>query len=737
MLKKVSFSSALFFMVLMSASVDSLKAEQVLYVTSQEQCDGISDQISWHLNQLPQANATETITVYFSGGVYKYNNGPFGFTNRNYPNVRIHFTAKPGETVHFIGDGNEYTPNEAVRETDTHYFVPLKSDYSRGEVYVDQDFNWVQVSNSGVLSEKKIHRAASRHETVRRVQEGKYSIDCIRFKLPEELAYIKNKDAAFFRNSLICFKIWFGHRYGTIDRTDDEYIYVNYNRSSMFEAVEDTPSWDSFKGYILFYITNLTGAGGQPEKGKVLVADDGLYIPKGVTKLYECKRQLAGWFYDNHFKEIKFSHLHFSGASDFDFEMYYNEQQRTGELLTYDGVSYYRATLMSFHNTDNVVFEDCMFRNIGSHSCVSTGMNPDYAATGGLTFRRNEVYDIGGKVVGSHLPNTVIDGNTFHNTGQFYSDRPDVVMITCKNYQVTNNRISDFSGNGMTIGYNTCTLNESYPVGGVVEGNELFFTSEFLNYPERYTLEDVHAIYFLNHQVQSVCRGNVVHDFEGYKFANGTGRCNNISIAVDCGGYNVFVTGNLVFNVGDMAFSAGYDENMGKASSRNLVVENNVFFAPYRLIGNPFEPTSCKANNNYAATDITGKNKDVLASLPKGQWDLEKGPDIIDEQALVENGKCYLNEDFSSLNLSPFVLQWLESFDVSNENVTSEKNRIWASGNILYIHTLSKQRGAIYTIEGRLVRKLNLQQGENAIPVTSGYYVVKLDGTTSQKVCVE
>lgn len=749
-----------------------LFAEKVLYVNTQDECDNISKNIHSYLNSLSQ-DAVETITVYFSAGTYKFNNGPFSFTNWKRPNVRIHFTAKGNDVVNFIGGGNEYTPAEAITETTNHYFVPLKGAYNRGEMYVDQNFKQVQVASTGDMTGKKIHRAASRHETVRVVQEGKYSIDCIRFKLPAELSFLKNKDASYFKNSLICFKIWFGQSYGTIEKTDNEYIYIYYHRSSMFQAVEYAPEWDSFKGYILFYITNVTGENNQLVKDKILVANDGLYIPKGITRLYECKRQLMGWFYENSFKEIKFSKLNFSGASNFDYGMYNEEQQNTGELLTYDGISYYRAALMSFYNTDYIVFEDCIFRNIGSHSCVSAGMSPGFSRTSGFVFRKNNVYDIGGKAVGSHLTNTTIDNNTFHNIGQFYSDRPDVITMTCENYKVTNNRISDFTGNGLTIGYNTCTPITDYAVGGVTEGNELFYTSEFLNNLERYTMEDVYAIYYLNHHVASFCRGNVIHDFEGYKFADGTGKCNNKAIGIDCaGGYNIQIIGNLVFNVADLAFSTAYDSNVSN-SATNVYLENNVFFSLYRILGNPNDPRSCKVRNNYIATNSYAANNSVLSSYQQDVENVEKGNEITDHEAYIKDGKCYLKKDFSSLNLSSFVRQWALSVNEENPgngnnnpggnnpggnnpggnnpggndpggsnggdsaNENAAVNNVWATSQAIHVRLYQQQQVDIYTLDGRLVKTETIDESEHIIPIASGFYMVRLGDGTTRKVYVK
>ncbi len=707
-----------------------IRAEKILTVSTQAEFNNVFNRLKYEIGQ--SENATETFTVYFSEGVYKYNE-TFTFYSIDYPNVRVHLTAKSGETVNLIADGNEYTSSEATKETDTHYFVPLKNDYTRGEVYVDQNFNLVPISDSGNLSEKKIHRATSARETLSTDHDNRYSIDYARFKFPEELSFLKNKETSFFKDKLICFKLWFGMAYGSIAKTDDEYIYFYHPVSGMFRAIEAAPQWDSWKGYPLFYIANVTNAVNQPESGKILVAEGGIYIPKGVTKLYECKKQLLGWFSDVNLKELKFSNLNFSGAAYYDYERYYGEEVRTGSRLTYDGVVYYRASFIAFANTEHVVFDNCVFRNIGSATCVSNSVSQNNDAGRSFVFRNNEVYDIGGKVVQSYMPNTVIENNTVHNTGFFSFDRPDVFTMTCKNYQVKNNRISDFKGNGLTLGYNMCSLMPDHPVSGVTEGNELFFTSEFLNHLERYTLEDVHAIYYLNHHDYSLASGNVVHDFEGYKFVNGTGRCNNKAFTIDCEGYNVHIAGNLVFNVADVAFYAGH----ASTSMKSVSITNNVFFAPYQITGNALEPTSCITNNNYIATNIKDKHKDVLTGLNTVKNNVQGGADIMDEEALVEDGKCFLTKDYSSLDLSTFVKQWLAPFSVSNDNVASDKNQVWASGKSLHIRSVVKQDASIYSADGRLVKALNLNDGENVCSLTPGFYVVKLGDGTSQKIYIE
>lgn len=718
------------------SSFQALQAEKVFHIRSQSEFGRVSGVIGNYLNGLSR-DAAETCTVSFSGGTYLFD-ATILFSGLRYPNVSLHFTAAPGETVHLIAGGNTYTPSDATGETATHYFVRQKGAYCRGEVFVDQHFNRVPVSDSGDLSPAGINRAASSREKIRRVANGKFPVDYARFKLPRELSFLKNKDAAYFSDKLICFKLWYSQCYGSIAKTDDEYIYFYHNASSMFDVIQNSPDWDAWKGYPLFYITNVTGSGNQPEEGKILVTSGGMYVPKGVTTLYECKRQILAGFWDVSFREIQFSDLHFSGAASFDYDTYYAEEQAQHTQLTYDGVSYYRASLMSFVNTGHVVFQRCAFRNIGSNFAVSVTTNDTYRGDGGFTFYNNTATDIGGQVVQSYADHTNIERNRIHNTGWFSHGRPDPILVTSPGYLVANNTLSDFTGNGITIGYNLCgTLMNDHPIQGIVRENELYMTPGFLSRLERHTLEDTHAIYYVNHQTYSSCLDNIIHDFEGYKFADGTGRCNNKAIVVDCEGYNVHVIGNLAYNLADLAFHVEYYDGDHAASATNIYLRRNVFFSPYQFVGNPSDPTSSESAGNYLAVDRNGEHSELLAGLSQKKLNIRKGMDYTDTDAVVRDGKCYITKDISALDLSPFVKSRIVHSNVATAKPEVEAGRIRSSGGYVCVRSSAGQTVAVYTMDGRLVKTVDAGRGETFILLEPGFYAVKSEDGLNEKVYIE
>jgi hypothetical protein len=72
-----------------------------------------------------------------------------------------------------------------------------------------------------------------------------------------------------------------------------------------------------------------------------------------------------------------------------------------------------------------------------------------------------------------------------------------------------------------------------------------------------------------------------------------------------------------------------------------------------------------------------------------------------------------------------------------NANETVNGSKVWATGNTLYIRVAKEDIASIYSIVGKLVRKIDLAEGQVGVPMESGVYVVTLKDGSVHKVIIQ
>jgi hypothetical protein len=70
-----------------------------------------------------------------------------------------------------------------------------------------------------------------------------------------------------------------------------------------------------------------------------------------------------------------------------------------------------------------------------------------------------------------------------------------------------------------------------------------------------------------------------------------------------------------------------------------------------------------------------------------------------------------------------------------NEAVNGAK--VWASGNTLYINVAAEDVASIYSVVGKLVRRIDISEGQTGVPMESGVYVVTLKDGSVHKVIIQ
>ena len=71
---------------------------------------------------------------------------------------------------------------------------------------------------------------------------------------------------------------------------------------------------------------------------------------------------------------------------------------------------------------------------------------------------------------------------------------------------------------------------------------------------------------------------------------------------------------------------------------------------------------------------------------------------------------------------------------VGNE-LYPEEPRVWSAGNILYIRLVKPEQVSVYTISGQRIRYQKMN-GDNAVSLQQGIYVVRIGDQATQKVAI-
>ncbi|WP_029904096.1 right-handed parallel beta-helix repeat-containing protein [Prevotella sp. 10(H)] len=540
----------------------------------------------------PQNNTI--LKVSFKAGVYKFNDqNKISLTSYDYPNTVIEFTTESqNQNTIIISDGDEYTINDKIGETETHYKCLLKSEYIKGTVFVNENFNLLYTGDTGFLSSNKINRAKSNVTVFDSLKK------IARFKLPDELSLIKNKEADYFSNSILFYKSWYTYKYGTILRSDDEFIYFQYDNTMNLDS-----DYSFAKEFPLFYITNIADA---IEKNKVAVIGDNIYIPKNENKVFVCNYNKLLTIKKTNFKKISINGLTLAGSSLF--------------ILPYNGD---KTNLFDFSDSNNIEIKNNTFKNIGNEFVIKiSSKNIGYpksetATSNYVNISNNNVSDCYGGMFLSSAWNTSATNNNTSNTSIFNKFR-GVMIVTSKNFYIAQNNISNYGGYyGITsTGYKTATNERS----GIMEYNHIYFTEDYKENYLRNTVMDGGAIYIYTHQDNTICRYNIIHGIKGRRDYRG--------IFCDDGAYNFQLIGNLIYDISGYTIDSRYVPWKSNVNSEGYptnvknTIKDNILYGPYRFQGNPQYPASCKKGTNYVALTTLISKATTISNVDS------LGPDI-------------------------------------------------------------------------------------------------------------
>lgn len=301
------------------------------------------------------------------------------------------------------------------------------------------------------------------------------------------------------------------------------------------------------------------------------IENNKVYLPKGVNYVREGLVYNYITVQSSAFKSIELSGIELRGNS-------FNNSKP--------------AIFFCDTSCDDVFIHNCSFR--GMHGTVIS-----VESTYNVRIKDNDFLDChyNGIYSDNSSKGTIITDNTFTRMGKRMQCS---FCITCKgeDYYVANNVLCDFGYGGIGVGV-WHGANHTNPSRGVVENNELYYTSNYLNDVENNAIMDGGAIYIWTINDGAIIRNNSIHDISGIK--------DNRGIFCDDGARNFQIYGNVITNIHnsyciDSRRVSSMESSIGPTNVNNFISEN-IIDGSIRFQGNE-KKSGCKYGTNYRLVEI-------------------------------------------------------------------------------------------------------------------------------------
>lgn len=242
---------------------------------------------------------------------------------------------------------------------------------------------------------------------------------------------------------------------------------------------------------------------------------------------------------------------------------------------------------MSNVKSQQVYIHDCTYEHI--HDNVG-----DFSNVSNVTFIRNKVRYTDGNELRfvSNCENVRVTNNTFEQCGQTIGN---TFCVTCweSTYYIANNAFKDFGYGAIGVGvWNGFT--KKHTSKGIVERNELFFSSKYFSEVWKRMLMDSGAIYTWTQNDEVIIRNNYIHDYSGAG--------DNRGIFCDDGASNLKIYGNVLLNIPN-CYSIDSrkvkDSHKEYLCNANNLIAYNIVDNGIRYQGNEGENRHCKKGMNF------------------------------------------------------------------------------------------------------------------------------------------
>lgn len=380
-----------------------------------------------------------------------------------------------GNKTRLIAKGRDYTPRENRH--------PSEVDY--GHCILSDRFEYLNFDGEYSQLESLVEVVDEKNKTCR-----------IRTDLPNQNgngASIQLNEWYMVRTYPIT-KIKKGYLYFTA--TDLEYNKVRkcYNVNYDYAISKIMPRYaiKNLKNHAPFSINNNT-----------------INFPQGVRAIHECENSQFLILYKNNINYFHLNGIDFVGSSDKEQLLYVRYVKANKVMISNCTFRYIKSTILRYDYTDNLCFANNTIEN-----CFGRGV-----------WTTNGLY------------HTMIIGNKFYRTIKTI-EQPACITCNCENYYIADNVFMDFGGIAISAGIKY-TQKQTAPVSGIIENNEIYYTKDYHDFMEKFSLIDGGAIYLSSQHDETIVRYNYIHNYCGIDSRR--------SIYCDDGCYNVKIYGNLIY----------------------------------------------------------------------------------------------------------------------------------------------------------------------------------------------
>ncbi len=340
---------------------------------------------------------------------------------------------------------------------------------------------------------------------------------------------------------------------------------------------------------------------------------------QGVRSIHDCENSQFLILYKNNINYFHLTGIEFIGSSDKEQLIFSRYVKAKKILISGCKFQYIKSVIFRCDYTDNVCFSDNTIEN-----CFGMG------------------------VTTRDCNRTSITRNKFYRTVKSIN-RSTCITCISENFYVADNEFKDFGGSAFFIGLNY-TQKQTAPVSGIIENNEIYYTKDYHDFMEKFSLIDGGAIYLSSQHDETIVRYNYIHNYCGIDSRR--------SIYCDDGCYNVKIYGNLIYQPDN---SNAVFSWLTSASKNNLKLNTGIDFM-YNVIWGKYkfeerEHSSCVHGKNVIIYS-KGRPLNVLKNFANQEDDI-----FVKETLPVDGTLRFSSETMRSIQSLPTykgISKWLK-----------------------------------------------------------------------------
>ena len=501
----------------------------VINIANQREFDGIMTSI----NDAVSRGATR-IKIEFRPGRYYFKERHIDFVNKDYSNVAIQFI---GNGACFIGSNKTFISGESFGE-----------EYDNSFAYIDDNLN--PVSFWG-----KMHTTDGELEVV-----DKASKLCrIHYKGVKDFSENECSQAFIFTSQS------YRSKYYKVKYIKSNYVYfiaddlaplwgTNYNINFDYVVSRN-------KVHTRFKLCNIPGESeNYVRNGKIYLSNKKSVSQCNIKTLF-------------HFSKSNLLYVEVDG-----FKIY-------GNRATFHN---HPQSLIYLYNsvfTSGFYVHDCTFSSLKSQALNASNTCNIQLSNNKLKYLYDQGFDI---------DNSCSDIYITHNEFSYCGLDLDIdgcVRCAGRDYYIGYNTFSNFGYSAIKLGnYHGNTSVQGSK--GVVEYNNIYYTDDYIDAKNEYTMMDGGALYLFTQNERAIIRYN--------KICNYVGMCGNTGIYLDDGAYNVIVYGNIVLNIHNdrNIYSRRSAIETNTSSSKTVTSSNTGNVILYNVVDGPCMFVANETNSN-------------------------------------------------------------------------------------------------------------------------------------------